>query len=278
INDRNGFTRLLEGSRRAVAGLAGATIGVAPHSLRAATPEELGFVTALLPDAPVHMHIAEQMKEVDDSLAWSGQRPVEWLLDHAAVDRRWCLIHATHMTEAETERLARTGAVAGLCPLTEASLGDGTFNGPEWTGAGGAWGVGTDSNILVGLAAELRQLEYAQRLRQRLRNVLADREGASTGRSLFDAALAGGAQALGVAAPAIAAGKPADIVGLDASHPSIAYRHGDAILDGWIFAADRGAVASVWIGGKEAVREGRHIARDAIETRFKTTLARLLAL
>ncbi len=276
ISDRDSFQRILAGSRDAIASLPRATIGVAPHSLRAITPEELAFVSGLLPEAPLHMHVAEQVKEVDDCIAWSRQRPVEWLLEHANVDGRWCLIHATHMTADETRRLALTGAVAGLCPMTEASLGDGIFNGPGWRDAGGAFGVGTDSNILVGLAAELRQLEYAQRLRQRLRNVMAHREATSTGRSLFDAALTGGAQALGVPAPVIAPGAPADIVALDASHPSLADRQGDALLDGWIFATDHGAIDKVWIGGQELVTAGRHVARDTIEARYRETMKRLL--
>jgi formiminoglutamate deiminase len=276
INDRDGFARLLAASERAIAGHTGAKRGVAPHSLRAVTPDELAHLVAIADGRPIHMHIAEQVREVDDCAAWSGQRPVEWLLDHADVDDRWCLIHATHMTAAETGHLARTGATAGLCPLTEASLGDGIFNGPEWIAAGGAYGIGTDSNILVGVSGELRQLEYAQRLRQRLRNVMAAGEGDSVGRALFDTARDGGAGALGVEAPAIAIGRPADIVGLDGDHPSIAERHGDAILDGWIFAGGDPVIESVWRNGTQLVASGLHLRRDEIASAYRSSLARLV--
>ena len=151
-------------------------VGVAPHSLRAVTPDELAAVAALADDGPIHIHVAEQMKEVEDCLAWSGARPVEWLLANAEVDRRWCLIHATHMTEAETDRMARSGAVAGLCPITEANLGDGTFPARRFLDAGGRFGIGSDSNVLIGVADELRQLEYSQRLAHRERNVLGTRQ------------------------------------------------------------------------------------------------------
>jgi formimidoylglutamate deiminase len=185
------FARLLDASRDAIAALAGAVIGVAPHSLRAVTPPELAAVVSLAPDGPIHIHAAEQIREVQACLEWSGQRPVEWLLDHADLDARWCVIHATHMAPPETARLAASGAVAGLCPVTEANLGDGIFDGPGWLKAGGRFGIGTDSNLLIDAAAELRQLEYSQRLAQRARNMFAGDPGHSTGRSLFDAALAG---------------------------------------------------------------------------------------
>ncbi|MBM3560918.1 MAG: formimidoylglutamate deiminase, partial [Alphaproteobacteria bacterium] len=278
ISDLDGFAELVAQSRVAGSALRGFSLGVAPHSLRAATPGELSVVAVMAGVGPIHMHIAEQTKEVEDCVAWSGLRPVEWLLRNAPVDSRWCLIHATHMSEAETAGLAATGAVAGLCPVTEANLGDGIFNGAAWIALGGAFGVGTDSNINIGLAAELRQFEYAQRLRHRARNVIADREGMSTGRSLFDRSLAGGAAALGAPVSALAAGAPADIVALDADHPSIAGRHGDALLDGWIFGSDRGLVTSVWNRGAEVVANGRHVRREPIEGAYRRTIRRLLAL
>ena len=269
------FARLLDASEAKLVGLPRAGLGVAPHSLRAVTPAQLAAVTGLRPVAPVHMHIAEQVLEVEDCRAWSGQTPVDWLLSHEAVEARWCLIHATHMTPAETSALARSGAVAGLCPITEASLGDGIFRGPEWVQAGGHYGVGTDSNVLVSAAAELRQLEYAQRLAGRARNVMATGEGCSTGRALFEAARNGGAEALGVAASALQAGAAADLVALDGDTPALAGRHGDALLDAWIFAG--GAVTAVWADGRQVVADGRHVARAAIASRYRVTLDRLLA-
>jgi len=275
VNDLNGFGRLLESSRKAVESIPEAVVGVAPHSLRAVTSGELEAVTALAPDGPVHIHIAEQMREVEDCIAWSGARPVEWLLRHAAVDGRWCLIHATHMTEEETGAMARTGAVAGLCPITEANLGDGTFPGALFAEHGGRFGVGSDSNVLIGVADELRQLEYSQRLAHRARNVLA-KPGHSNGRALFDAAIAGGATALGAGPAELAAGGAADFVSFDPSHPSLAGKTGDAILDAWIFA--KGAnVDGVWVRGTKLVAGGRHIHADAIAKRFRKAMMELAA-
>lgn len=269
------FAALVESSRRAVANLPDAVVGVAPHSLRAVTPGELAVV-ATLGDGPVHIHAAEQVKEVEDCVAWSGARPVEWLLANAGLNRRWCLIHATHMTAHETAGLAASGAVAGLCPVTEANLGDGVFPTADYLAAGGAFGVGSDSNILIDAAGELRGLEYAQRLTRRARNVLAAEPGVSTGGRLFRGALAGGAQALG-AATGLAVGRSADIVALDAGHPSLEGRRGDALLDSWIFACRDRPIAAVWRHGRQVVAGGRHVDRSALERRYRAVVGRLLA-
>ena len=270
VNDRDSFARLLDRCRALTAALPGGVTGVAPHSLRAVTPEELSAVVALAGEGPVHIHIAEQVKEVEDSIAWSGRRPVKWLMENQPVDARWCLIHATHMTEAETRAMARTGAIAGLCPVTEANLGDGTFPAPGFLAEGGRFGVGSDSNVLIGLPDELRQLEYSQRLAHRARNVLAA-PGGSTGRALFDAALAGGAAALGVTA-GLAAGNAADFVGLLPRHGlELA---GDGLLDAWIFA-NGAAVDCVWVQGSKQVEGGRHVARERIARRFGAAMRRL---
>jgi formimidoylglutamate deiminase len=276
------FARLMAATRNAVGALPGANIGVAPHSLRAVTPEELAEVVLLAQAGPVHIHAAEQIREVEDCIAWSGRRPVEWLLEHAALDRRWCVIHATHMTATETAALAISGAVAGLCPVTEASLGDGIFAAREFCDAGGRFGIGTDSNVLVSVAGELRQLEYGQRLKRRERNVLSGGvlsgvPSVSTGRALFDAALAGGARALAQPIAGMERGARADIVTLDTAHPSLAGRRGDIVLDGWIFAAGAGAVDCVWAGGNKVVEGGRHQLRQKARDQFNTTVRRLLA-
>jgi formimidoylglutamate deiminase len=271
------FARLMAATRAAADALPGANIGVAPHSLRAVTPEELADIVQLAGAGPIHIHAAEQIKEVEDCVAWSGRRPVEWLLEHAAVDQRWCLIHATHMTASEIAALARSGAVAGLCPITEASLGDGIFAAREFCGAGGRFGIGTDSNILIGVADELRQLEYGQRLKLRERNVLSGISGVSTGRALFDAARIGSAQALTRQPAGIERGARADIVTLDTAHPSLTGRRGDAVLDGWIFAAGAGAVDCVWASGDKVVEGGRHRLRPQARDRFNATVRRLLS-
>ena len=277
INSADQFARLMTASRKAIATLPGANIGIAPHSLRAVAPDELAAIVPLAEGGPVHIHAAEQVKEVEDCLAWSGRRPVQWLLEHAPVDQRWCLIHATHMTEQEVTAFAKTGAVAGLCPITEASLGDGIFPAREFLDAGGMFGVGTDSNVLVGAADELRQLEYGQRLKHRARNLLSGGAGRSTGRTLFDDALAGGARALAQPAVGLTPGARADIVTLDVAHPSLAGRARDAVIDGWIFAAGGSAIDCVWAGGSKVVEGGRHKLRQSARERFNAAVRRLVA-
>ncbi len=277
VTDLDSFARLLEASRRVVAKLDGGVLGAAPHSLRAVAPDALSALVALAPNGPMHVHIAEQQREVEDCLAWSGARPVDWLLDHAPVDRRWCLIHATHMTLAEISRLANTGAVAGLCPMTEANLGDGIFPGVDWIAANGRYGIGTDSNVAADTAQELRQLEYAQRLGQRGRNLMAGRPGTSTGRALFTAALEGGAAALDAGPAGLRPGAAADLVTLRAGYPALLHRHGDLLLDGWIFGAGQSAVDCVWTRGRKQVADGRHVARQATAARYARTMQRLLS-
>ncbi|MBU6459228.1 MAG: formimidoylglutamate deiminase [Bradyrhizobium sp.] len=271
------FGKLMAVSRKAARALPGANVGIAPHSLRAVAPDELLAIAPLAEGGPVHIHAAEQIREVDDCVAWSGRRPVEWLLENAPVDKRWCLIHATHMGAEETEMLARRGAVAGLCPVTEASLGDGIFPAQEFLAAGGRFGIGTDSNVLVGVADELRQLEYAQRLKKRERNVLSGGLGTSTGRVVFNAALAGGAQALAQPVVGLQEGARADIVTLDTDHPSLAGRRGDAVLDGWIFAAGNAAISCVWASGNRVVEGGRHRLREQARDAFNAAVQRLVA-
>jgi formiminoglutamate deiminase len=275
VNDLDSFAALLEGCRAAIKDMPGAVVGVAPHSLRAVTPQELAAVAEMTPEDPIHIHIAEQVREVEDCLAWSGARPVEWLLANAEVDRRWCLIHATHMQSAETIAMAKSGAVAGLCPITEANLGDGTFSGSLFVQNGGRFGVGSDSNVLIGVVDELRQLEYSQRTFYRARNVLAE-SGQSNGRNLFTMAVEGGNQALGCVNSGIAPGAAADFISLDATHPTLAGKSGDALLDAWIFA-NGAAVDCVWVNGERLVTQGRHSARDAIAEKFKAAMIELLA-
>lgn len=270
INDLDGFGRLLESCRASTKALEGSVVGVAPHSLRAVTPDELQAAATLAPDAPIHIHVAEQVLEVEDCLKWSGARPVEWLLGNAEVNARWCLIHATHMTGEEARTLGRSGAVAGLCPITEANLGDGTFAVLPFMQAGGAWGVGSDSNVLIGLPDELRQLEYSERLAHRARNVIA-RPNASTGRRLFDAAIAGGAQALGTKG-GLAVGNPGDFISLK---PRDVDFNDDRLLDRWIFA--RGAdIDCVWVRGVKRVSEGRHSESERVTRRFERVMTELV--
>lgn len=279
----NSFARLLEASRRATEASADACTGLGIHSLRAATPDELAAVVPLAGAGPIHIHIAEQQREVDDCIAWCGQRPIEWLLAHQEVDARWCLVHATQATAAELAGIAAAGALVGLCPITEANLGDGIFDAPAYLGAGGRYGIGSDSNVLIDAAEELRTLEYSQRLGRRARNVLADAAGRSTGRALFDAALAGtrvlgplpAGQGSGHSAAGIAPGGRADFVTLDAGHPALEAHVHDELLDGWIFGAGRSAIDCVWTAGIKRVRGGRHLERDPILARYRKALREL---
>jgi len=275
INTLEGFLRLREAAGRFAANGPGLVLGVAPHSLRAVTPDQLAAILAGCPEGPVHIHIAEQMREVEDCLAWSGQRPVEWLMTHAAVDPRWCLVHATHMTAEETRSVAASGAVAGLCPITEANLGDGLFPGADFAARGGTFGVGSDSNVEISAAAELRLYEYGQRLFRRERNVLAAHEGQSTGEALYSAALAGGARALARNVGALAPGLSADIVVLDIDHPALAPIDAEHWLDAYVFVAGVGAIKTVFAAGRTVVDAGRHVARERIASRFIERLARL---
>ena len=249
-------------------------VGVAPHSLRAVSRDGLKFANWLATNSPVHMHLAEQVAEVEEVEAAWGKRPVDWLLSNHKVDERWCLIHCTQMTPDETAGLAATGAVAGLCPITESSLGDGIFDGVRYVDAGGRFGVGSDSNIRISLAEELRTLEYSQRLRDKGRAMLATPD-KSTGRVLFDGACAGGAQAAGRNSGSIEPGWLADLVSLDAGNPNLAGRSGDTLLDSFIFAGGNDLVSDVWAAGRHCVHEGNHMARGHIIQRYLDTIKSL---
>lgn len=276
VNQRDAYQRLLEDSAAAIRDLPDARLGVAPHSLRAVALDDLGWVSSLRPNDPVHIHVAEQVPEVEASLKVTGRRPVELLMDTIPLDRRWCLIHATHLTDAERDGIALSGAVAGLCPITESSLGDGIFDGIRYAQAGGAYGVGSDSNIQIDAGSELRQLEYSQRLRDRRRALFAE-ETASTGLALWQGACAGGARACGRAIGAIAPGHRADFITLDTDHPALVGRGGAEAVDSAIFAANALPLRDVVVGGRSVVRDGRHSARDSVRGRFAAVMRRLLS-
>ncbi|QKV53673.1 formimidoylglutamate deiminase [Comamonas antarctica] len=251
----------------------GAALGLAPHSLRAVPRESLragvAGLHALLPHAPVHIHIAEQVREVRDCLAWSGQTPVQWLLDHAPVDARWCLVHATHMTPGESAGAARSGAVAGLCPSTEANLGDGIFDLPQWRAHGGRWGIGSDSQVCVNAAEELMLLEYSQRLQRGERNVLGTDAQPQVATAMLLQAVAGGARACGRPVAGLCAGQQADFVVLDARHVALCGLPAESALAGHVFASQRSsAVHAVWVAGKPRVQSGGHALRAGAQAAF----------
>ena len=279
LNDADAFLHLVDTLLQESNDDPNVATGIAPHSLRAVSKPLLEAVLAGFKDRenrPIHLHIAEQVKEVEDCLAWSGQRPVAWLYDHFDVDERWCLIHATHMTEAETRAMAASGAVAGLCPTTEANLGDGLFNAVSFIEANGRFGVGSDSHISVSPVEELRWLEYGQRLHYRRRNVLAGGTQRSTGRHLFDRVVAGGAQACGRKIGRLEAGYRADLIVLDTTHPTLYHRHADALLDSWLFSGNTNLVRDVYVGGKAVVKNSVHPREEAVATRFRQTLDELM--
>ncbi len=254
-------------------------VGLALHSLRAVTPEELWEAVGALkdkrPDIPVHIHAAEQIAEIEQCAVWSGCRPVEWLLGNAAVDETWCLVHATHMTADETRALARSGAVAGLCPTTEANLGDGIFPLKDYIAAGGWFGIGSDSHISVNAGEELRLLEYGQRLLHLSRNVAAAGPDCSTGESLLQSALSGGRQALSRPIGQIAAGRRADLLVLDSADPSLAGHRSDTVLDAAVFAAPTIPVRDVMTAGRWQIVSGRHPGEEQILANFQRTLSRI---
>lgn len=274
-NDPDRFTRLAEDSRAALKTLPpDAGFGVAPHSLRAVAPQDAMRAPELAAGGPVHMHLAEQVAEVEEVEAAHGKRPVEWALDNLDLGPNWCLIHCTQMQAHETTGLAETGAIAGLCPITESNLGDGIFDGVRWLSAGGRIAVGSDSNIRISLSEELRTLDYSQRLRDRSRAALATPE-TSTARTMFDAICAGGAQAAGRQTGRIALGHWADLMTLDADHVDLAGQSGDTLLDIYVFAGSDAMVRDVWSAGRHMVHQGRHVEREAILRAYATTMQTL---
>ncbi len=273
-NTQDQFAALYQAAETTLKSLPPDTVlGVAPHSLRAVSPAGLTLAASLNPQAPIHIHVAEQLAEVAELLTATGQRPVDWLLSHHHVNHRWCLIHATQMEPYETLALAKSQAVAGLCPITEANLGDGIFDGQRYLQAQGRFGIGSDSNVRISLTEELRLLEYTQRLGQKGRAILATAD-KSTGRTLFDGAVQGGAQAAGRAS-GIAVGNWADLLALDLSGPDLQGVQGDTILDTLIFAADDRMITDLWSAGRHLVTQGRHHAREAVQIRYARTVARL---
>jgi len=275
INSVDGLLRIVERIRAQ-----GARVGAAPHSLRAVAPRVLAeLITGLNsidPSAPIHIHIAEQQQEVQDCLAWCGQRPVQWLLDHAAIDARWCLVHATHMDAAETRAAATTGATVGVCPSTEANLGDGVFDAVGWAAVNGHWGIGSDSHASVDAAEELRLLEYSQRLTRRQRNVLVSTRHVQVADQLWLASASGGARASGRFIGALAVGAQADFVVLDVSQTLAGLSSSQALANHVFASHGRNTVRDVWVGGQQRIMEGRHAIEGAACEGFVAARSQLL--
>lgn len=277
INSTGNYLKLIDGLRQHLATQPQQSLGLCFHSLRAVTPQQIAEVLAADgSDCPVHIHIAEQQKEVDDCLAWSGRRPLQWLYENVAVDERWCLVHATHAEPDEVTAMARSGAVAGLCLTTEANLGDGIFPAVDYLAQHGRFGIGSDSHVSLSVVEELRWLEYGQRLRDQRRNRLYGQDQPMVGRTLFDAALSGGAQALGQPTGELAVGKRADLLVLDGGDPYLQTARGDAILNRWLFAGGDRQVRDVMVAGRWRVRGGRHALEEQSAREFAGVLRELL--
>jgi len=276
-NSPDQYLQLLENCQTAIVDKALVALGIAPHSLRAVPGTALHEVLQSLPDrrCPVHIHIAEQPAEIDDCIKHLGARPLEYLLDQFPVDRRWCLVHATHISGGELRLAAQSEAIAGLCPTTEADLGDGIFKTTEWLNANGRFAIGSDSNVRISVTEELRLLEYNERLRSGQRNVLTA-AGASCGRFLYQHAARSGGVALGQSVGCLKPGFRADFLELDDRHELLAGRKPDVALDSWIFAGDNSMLNSVWVAGRRVVDQGHHDAEAASRAGFAQTISDIL--
>ncbi|MFT5483992.1 MAG: formimidoylglutamate deiminase [Halieaceae bacterium] len=280
LNDASAYDQIFSRLDTATALDPNAHCGMALHSLRAVDQPLIREILSLRPPqsgVPIHIHIAEQKEEVEQCLAWSGQRPIEWLFNHCDVGPDWCLVHATHALDTEIMAMASSQCVVGLCPSTEANLGDGIFSLSDLAAQSGRWGIGSDSHISISPVEELRWLEYGQRLTSGTRNVAASHERPSTGRQLLESALAGGAQACGRKLGAIAPGFRADLVALDDKHPRLYGRSGDSLLDSWIFSGNQRLITDVYVGGIKRIDSGKHEQEDSIALHYRKTIDRLAA-
>ncbi len=275
LNDSDGFLTIVDSLAASISSSDNACLGIAPHSLRAINRDLLLRVLGEGKHDVIHIHVAEQLKEVEDCLAWSKQRPVEWLLNHFEVDHSWCLIHATHMTPEETSHLAKSGAVAGLCPTTEANLGDGFFNVEQYFSEQGAWGIGSDSHISISPVEELRWLEYGQRLLSNRRNIINSETQPNTGAFLYARAISGGAQATARLNGKIKAGYRADFIVLDDEHPRLYGRQENDLLDSWIFSGNENPVKDVYVGGVKVIEDGIHPKEESIRSDFQAIVNKL---
>ena len=249
-------------------------LGLAPHSLRAVDPKDLIELVNIAEKKPIHMHLAEQVAEVDEVKEFLGARPVEWVMENLDISNQWCMIHCTQMEPHEVKILAKTQAVAGLCPITESSLGDGIFEGANWMSNNGNIAIGSDSNIRISLSEELRTLEYSQRLRDRSRAVLANSH-QSTGRRLFEGICKGGAQAAGRKTGLIKEGYLADLLALNTNHVDLERHKEDTLLDSYIFSGDDRMISDVWSAGRHLVKDGEHILRTEITRAYKKATKKL---
>jgi formimidoylglutamate deiminase len=271
------FLALVDGFRRSLQASPQLETGIAFHSLRAVPADAMRSVLTAETDCKVvHIHVAEQEREVQSAQQHLGCRPIEWLVQQGVLDARWCLVHATHATHAELDGIAAANCVVALCTTTEANLGDGIFPLEAWMVRHGAFAIGSDSHIAISPGEELRWLEYEARLVRRHRNVLHDKDSASTGSMLWRRACEAGARACGRAIGVIEPGKRADIVVLDLNQPLFAGRTDETVIDTFVFAGPPHAVRDVMVAGRWLVQEGRHFAETAIAAGYKRAIQRLI--
>ena len=278
-NDVDGILRMVDELTAATADDDNVRVGFAAHSLRAVSAEELTEVVAALnerdPRMPLHIHVAEQVAEVEQCLAASKLRPLEYLASLVDLDSRWCLIHATHLTDSETALIAGSKCIVGLCPTTEANLGDGLFPAESFQQQGGRYAVGSDSHVSVSPWEELRTLEYGQRLTQQRRNILTS-EKHSTGRTLYDQAVKNGATACGQPIGRLERGARADLLVVDHDQPQLVHREGDALLDALVFCGDANSVRDVYVAGRRVIQNGSHALEDEVAATYRERLAGLI--
>lgn len=278
VNTTDSYLDLLERLKPHLAIKRAQRLGICFHSLRAVSPEQINVVlNAVHLDQPIHIHIAEQLKEVSDCLAWAGRRPLQWLYENVSIDKHWCLVHATHANSNEIAAMAHSGAVAGLCLTTEANLGDGIFPAVDYFRQGGRFGIGSDSHVSLSVVEELRWLEYGQRLRDQRRNRLYCDDQPMIGRNLYDAALSGGAQALGQCVGTLEVGKRADLLVLNGDNPYIATAKGNEILNRWLFAGSDTQICDVMVNGQWVIKNGHHAEEERSARDFTNVLKSLLA-
>jgi formimidoylglutamate deiminase len=279
LNSAEQYLHLMESFQKKFADKSLFSLGIAPHSLRAVPAEILQEILQVWPDqqCPVHIHIAEQPAEVESCLEHLGARPVEWLLDNFPVNERWCLVHATHLSGKEVELAAASGATAGLCPTTEADLGDGVFRTEEWLTAGGGVAIGSDSNVRISVAEELRLLEYGQRLTRGQRNVLAGPD-STCGSYLYQHMAKGGGVAINQPVGKLDIGYRADLLVLNDGHELLTGCEPDVAMDSWIFAGDQTMINSVWVAGRCVIRKGFHPRQESIRADFARAVSELNAI
>ncbi|RBP79617.1 formimidoylglutamate deiminase [Marinomonas rhizomae] len=276
INSTDSYLALHQACDKALANHARHTLGICFHSLRAVTKSQIEAVLSTLKqDTPIHIHIAEQQKEVQDSLTFSGQRPVEWLHNEIGLNDRWCLVHATHLTAAERQTIATSQAVAGLCPTTEANLGDGIFPGVAFEQENGRWGIGSDSHVSLSIVEELRTYEYGQRLRDQQRNRLYRADQTSVGDNLYQQALLGGNQACNVSL-GLSQGNRADFMVLDESHPFIAASEAKDLLNRWLFATNENLVKDVFVAGQHTIKDFHHHQEESSRSAFTQVIKKAM--